>query len=498
MEASIGRSGRDAIDLPDGTPAAIVRLDAPLGVAPGDRFVLRRSSGADRIVGAFVIDVAPPRGISRRRQTAERSVALPSGGGGDGAAIADARLDLHGVLEPAEAKPADPRPTRHRREVDAAILSRSPPRATVSATDRCAGDGGQATATPCHDQAERGSRGRLDLIDRLVADGRLVRDGAGVALPGKTRSTPARIPSCSTRWPGSSDRSPSPPRRRSPRRPVPPPARRKGLRELERAGRIVVLDDELAYATTTYDEITATALALATTAPLTPAALRDATGHESQVRDGDPRGSRSACDPAADAGRAHPGTAGRPSGRDRARPLEEHRPVSRRPIESLRAGQARRARRWPDPPRQRHRRRHPGLDRDPRDRGTPDAAPDLPAGDRLIHDSVAFEGPLAGVAAGLRAAHEPIVFVVGGDMPTLVGAVIESMLATLDTPGVEAVVLEHDGGPVRCPVALRREPAIGGGRPLLADGERRLRHSPRRSRPRSSPRKRGEPSIPTA
>ena len=61
------------------------------------------------------------------------------------------------------------------------------------------------------------------------------------------------------------------------------------------------------------------------------------------------------------------------------------------------------------------------------------AAPDAdPARARsrvtLIHDPVAFEGPLVGVAAGLRAARESIVLVVGGDMPTLVGAVIESML----------------------------------------------------------------------
>ena len=52
----------------------------------------------------------------------------------------------------------------------------------------------------------------------------------------------------------------------------------EGVRELERSGRIVVLDGDLAYATTTYDEISATALRLAAAAPLTPAALRDATG----------------------------------------------------------------------------------------------------------------------------------------------------------------------------------------------------------------------------
>jgi selenocysteine-specific elongation factor len=47
---------------------------------------------------------------------------------------------------------------------------------------------------------------------------------------------------------------------------------------LEKSGRIVVLEPDLAYATSTYREITATALEMARNAPLTPAALRDATG----------------------------------------------------------------------------------------------------------------------------------------------------------------------------------------------------------------------------
>jgi hypothetical protein len=47
---------------------------------------------------------------------------------------------------------------------------------------------------------------------------------------------------------------------------------------LERAGRIEVLEPDLAYASSTYRELTATALALAETGPLTPAAFRDATG----------------------------------------------------------------------------------------------------------------------------------------------------------------------------------------------------------------------------
>jgi selenocysteine-specific elongation factor len=281
VDASIGRSGRDALDLPDGTPAAIVRLSAPLAVAPGERLVLRRSSGADRIVGALVIDVAPPRGISRRRQSAERVGRLAAAvAAGDGDAIADARLDLHGVLEAVDGEPG---PTRVAPDisasVDAAILS------AVAAA-------GDATAT-LTDVRETGARqlrrlatiGRSaavtaasSVVDRLVGDGHLFRDGASLALPGRTRSIPGPDPALLDAMARLE---------KSLRVAAPPPLNEaasaagcptEGIRELERTGRIEVVDDDLAYATTTYDDITGTALRLATTAPLTPAALRDATG----------------------------------------------------------------------------------------------------------------------------------------------------------------------------------------------------------------------------
>jgi hypothetical protein len=52
----------------------------------------------------------------------------------------------------------------------------------------------------------------------------------------------------------------------------------RAIRDLERTGRIVVLEPDLAYAATTYRALEARALSLAARAPLTPAALRDATG----------------------------------------------------------------------------------------------------------------------------------------------------------------------------------------------------------------------------
>jgi selenocysteine-specific elongation factor len=99
VEASVGRSGRDALDLPDGVAIATLRLAAPIAVAPVDRAVLRRTSGTERVVGATVLDTAPPRGISRRRQSIERVARLATAvGTGDRAAIVAARLDLHGAL----------------------------------------------------------------------------------------------------------------------------------------------------------------------------------------------------------------------------------------------------------------------------------------------------------------------------------------------------------------------------------------------------------------
>jgi hypothetical protein len=51
-----------------------------------------------------------------------------------------------------------------------------------------------------------------------------------------------------------------------------------GLRALEAAGRIVRLEDDLAWAATRYRDLVKRALSLAAAGPLSPAAFRDATG----------------------------------------------------------------------------------------------------------------------------------------------------------------------------------------------------------------------------
>jgi molybdenum cofactor guanylyltransferase len=105
----------------------------------------------------------------------------------------------------------------------------------------------------------------------------------------------------------------------------------------------------------------------------------------------------------------------------------------------------------------------------------PDATPDLPEQAVVVHDRAFFEGPLAGLVAGLGAAQHATCLVVGGDSPSLVHAVLELLIVALDDPAVEAAVLD-DGGRLRpLPGALRHDPALAAADRLVAHGERRLR-----------------------
>lgn len=105
----------------------------------------------------------------------------------------------------------------------------------------------------------------------------------------------------------------------------------------------------------------------------------------------------------------------------------------------------------------------------------PGDGPTLPGGVRVVHDAVAFEGPLAGLAAGLTALDPAIdrVIVVAGDMPTLVPAVLERLLDALGD-GAGASILEAGGQRAVLPLGLMRETAAVGALLLLDSGQRRL------------------------
>ena len=275
IDGAISRAGRDAIDLADGSVAAILRLAAPVAVAPGDRLVLRRPSGDHRVVGGVVLDADPPRGISRRRQGAERVARLAAAiDRADWPDVTAARLELHGavVIDGAAVALAGDVVERLEGDLISAVTT-SPGQALPAVRSVAARSLGRQVSVDTASAA----RAAAEAVDRLVAQDRLTRDGGSVRLSG---SKPGGDLDATTT--AAMDRL-----ERALAVAAPPsvaaaavacgcsPA---GVRALERTGRIVLLEPDLAYASTTYRDLASQALALAATMPLTPAAFRDATG----------------------------------------------------------------------------------------------------------------------------------------------------------------------------------------------------------------------------
>jgi molybdopterin-guanine dinucleotide biosynthesis protein A len=95
---------------------------------------------------------------------------------------------------------------------------------------------------------------------------------------------------------------------------------------------------------------------------------------------------------------------------------------------------------------------------------------------RPVHDPERHGGPLVGLLAGLEAAAEPIVLAAGGDMPTMSGAVLRTLVAALTAAeGAEAVLLVRRSVDQPLPAALRLGAATQAARRLVAEDERSLR-----------------------
>ena len=409
--------GRDAMlsTSPDGTAAGIVRLAAP--VAARARAIVSSSGEARRSCrsAASSSTSRPPRGISRRRQTVVRVAALASGGPG-------ARLELHGALSDGGA--AGPRAgcagagrglRRSRAVADEASLA---DRARRGRRDRCAGPCTVPRETPCSPRprssttlvAAAGSSGTVTSSGDPAPSGRITdpgarrgdgppRDAAGHDDPSAAADA-ARM-AAAPRW-----------------RPA-----------LERAARIVVLEADLAYAMSTYRDLAARAMAMATDEPLTPAAYRDATGTSRKyvmaiLEDLDRRTILRRTPEGHVLGPKAP----RPAGRGRYRPVDAGATSGRSCSPgALVAGSA--ATSW--------RSRStavPLLDhaiaavRSITERvvvvAAPDADPPVPEGVTLVHDARPLRGPPRRARRGPDASPVERVIVVGGDMPGLVPAVL--------------------------------------------------------------------------
>ncbi|HEY8868134.1 MAG TPA: selenocysteine-specific translation elongation factor [Candidatus Limnocylindrales bacterium] len=298
VDARLGRSGRDAADLPGGRSTAILRLVHPIAVAIGDRFVLRRPSPGEVLAGGVVLDPLPARGVARRRTTPERLADLASAvAAGDPDAISGALVALHGALptervgavsalfgEPAalgsvgvgDVVLAPDVADALKRRVVALVVDggASPVSAAVPVADvrrdlaaalrRSTGLVGTAAASA----SDR-------VIDDLVDRGRLVRDRDRLVDPARAPGLPAALEVAMARLEALLDVNAPPGLAAASAEAGCPP---DGVRALESAGRIVRVDLDLAYSGTAYRRLVETAVSMAAGVPLTPAALRDATG----------------------------------------------------------------------------------------------------------------------------------------------------------------------------------------------------------------------------
>ena len=100
------------------------------------------------------------------------------------------------------------------------------------------------------------------------------------------------------------------------------------------------------------------------------------------------------------------------------------------------------------------------------------AARDVP-GLRTVGDAPALAGagPLAGIAAGLAAAHTPWLLVVAGDMPDLHGGLVDLLLARAVGETCDAVALRIADRPQPLLCALRVAPAAAALATMLAAGD---------------------------
>ena len=303
VEAIVGRRGRDAVELPDGSPTVVLRLAKPLAVAAAQRGILRRSSPGDLLGGIRVLDAHPPRGISRRRIDVERLAALASAfDEGDIDRAGDALVAMHGVLSNERMAALAGALRREREDVAADRrpgLILAPDIRAVLEEQAIAGVKAQHRDHPLESglavtTARRALGTALrrlaavrreaisaadDAIGVIVADlvsrKRLARDGDRLRDPGIGSGPSPALAASMDRLEMLLD-VPAPPDLAVAARTAGCPP--DGVHALEASGRLIRVAADLAWAAPAFERLAATALTLARSAPLTPAALRDATG----------------------------------------------------------------------------------------------------------------------------------------------------------------------------------------------------------------------------
>lgn len=291
--------GTDQVDatmqpVPARPGTALLTLERQAATFAGDRAILREPSSGQVVAGVRVLDPRPPRGASRRRMTAERLDLLAAAvEAAEAGGITDARIDLHGAVAGGPSLDgrgpgatgrdlwlaADVRASLEKAALEAVLTHHrgaplSPglplPRARAALLRRL-----RSLATIERRDAEVAGSTVAGLLDDLVDAGRLARHGEALRDPARGSELPPDLVAAMDRLESALAVAAPPSLDAAAAEAGCPP---EGVRVLQADGRIVRLGPELAWATPTYHGLAALALDLARTAPLTPAAYRDAMG----------------------------------------------------------------------------------------------------------------------------------------------------------------------------------------------------------------------------
>ncbi len=94
---------------------------------------------------------------------------------------------------------------------------------------------------------------------------------------------------------------------------------------------------------------------------------------------------------------------------------------------------------------------------------------------RVVRDASPYPGPLVAFLGGLEVAREPLVILVGGDMPALRPGLLRCLVAALLRSDADAVLPVRRGRPIPMPSAVRLGATLPVARQWVAAGERSLR-----------------------
>jgi selenocysteine-specific elongation factor len=274
-DARVARTARVASNAGSGT-VCVVQLDRMIAVAPGERFVLRRPAPSGTAAAGRVLDPSPPRGPARRRATPERLAALLAAV--DREAWLAASLELHGARVARDAVQLAPDVREALRATAAQLVAAHHADTLVSAGLALADlrlELGRATRRLVALDPASASAVAGQVVDDLVGAGRLARSGDRVRDPSQADATPDALAAAMDRLEAALALPAPPPLLETARAVGCPP---EGVAALATSGRIVRLEDDLAWAASTYRDLAARALAMAAREPLSPAAFRDATG----------------------------------------------------------------------------------------------------------------------------------------------------------------------------------------------------------------------------